>query len=184
MSYVGELGWELYVPTDFAEYVFDAIRAEGANHGLELAGYYTLNSLRFEKGYRHWGHDITSDDTPVESGLSFAVAWDKSASFTGRAALVAQRETGATTRLIQIKLLQNDNADAALVHHNEPILRDGQPVGYVTGGMWGHSVGAAIGMATVKHTEPIKLAWLQEGEWAVELPGRNIQLEVQFRPWL
>ncbi len=184
MSYVGELGWELYVQADFAEYVFDAIRAEGASHGLELAGYYTLDSLRFEKGYRHWGHDITPDDTPVESGLSFAVAWDKSVDFTGRAALEAQRSSGATTRLIQIKLVQADNADATLVHHNEPILRDGQPIGYVTGGMWGHSVGAAIGMATVKHTEPIKLAWLQEGEWAVELPGRNIPLEVQFRPWL
>ncbi len=184
MSYVGELGWELYVPADFAEYVFDAIRAEGANHGLELAGYYTLNSLRFEKGYRHWGHDITPDDTPVEAGLSFAVAWDKAADFTGRAALEAQRAAGATTRLIQIKLVQADNADAALVHHNEPILRDGHPVGYVTGGMWGHSVGAAIGMATVTHTEAIKLAWLQAGDWSVELPGRNIPLEVQFRPWL
>ncbi len=191
MSYVGELGWELYVPSEFAVHVFDRIlevAATDAELGLELCGYHALNSLRFEKGYRHWGHDITPDDTPIEAGLSFAVAWDKDAEFRGRAALEAQRETGATKRLVQVKLRQEPwpaNDDAKLLHHNEPLLRDGVPVGYVTGGTWGHSVDAALGMAiAIRGDQRVDKAWLDEGSWAVELPAGPVEAEVQLRPWL
>ncbi len=184
MSYVGEMGWELYVPADLAVHLWDEIVAVGARFGLELAGYYTLNSLRFEKGYRHWGHDITPDDTPIEAGLSFAVAWDKEADFRGRSALEAQRKVGATQRLVQVKLIQDDNDEARYLHHNEPIFRNGERVGYVTGGMWGHTVGAAIGMAIAIRGEKVDGAWVKEGTWEIELPGAMVPAEVQLRPWL
>ncbi len=185
MSYVGELGWELYVPTDLAVHVFDALVEAGQPHDMALCGYHTLNSLRFEKGYRHWGHDITPDDTPLEAGLSFAVAWDKPTAFRGKAAHEAQRERGATQRLVQIKLDQPDDADAAQIFHNEPIRRDGEVVGYVTGGAWGHTVGAAVGMAlAVRGDGPVNGAWIEEATWTVEVPGREIPIDVQLRPLL
>ena len=105
ITYVGELGWELYIPTEFAAGVFDAIDARGAEHGLRHAGYHALNSLRMEKGYRHWGHDISPDETPLEAGLGFAVAWDKPGGFIGRDALLEQRELGVPQRLAQFRLL-------------------------------------------------------------------------------
>ena len=189
MSYVGELGWELYVPTEFAVHVFDEIRRVGAGHGLELCGYHALNSLRFEKGYRHWGHDITPDDTPIEAGLGFAVADDKPADFLGKKAVAAQRAVGAAQRLVQVKLVQEAGPDAQLLHHNETLLRNGERVGYVTGGMWGHTVGAAVGMAiAIRGSRDSGLVanreWLDEAEWAVELPGGPVPAEVQFAPWL
>ncbi len=194
MSYVGELGWELYVPSEFAVHLWDELRTVGASHGMELCGYHTLNSLRFEKGYRHWGHDITPDDTPLEAGLSFAVAWDKESPFRGRDALLTQKERGATQRLVQVKLVQPvdgaglPDADAYLLHHNEPLWRNGERVGYVTGGMWGHSVGAAVGMALAVRDggdgEKVTKAWVDDGEWVVELPGVMVPAEVQLGPWL
>ncbi len=94
ITYVGELGWELYIPTEFAQDVFDRIVAHGDRVGLRLAGYHAMNSLRMEKGYRHWGHDITDEDTPLQAGLEFAVAWDKKGGFIGRDALLRQRDAG------------------------------------------------------------------------------------------
>ncbi|MEM9563162.1 MAG: FAD-dependent oxidoreductase [Actinomycetota bacterium] len=197
MSYVGELGWELFVPSEFALHVLDALLAAGDAQpelGLELCGYHALNSLRFERGYRHWGHDITPDDTPIEAGLSFAVAWDKDGDFRGREALEKQRARGATKRLVQVKLRQGGwptDADTRLLHHNEPLWRSGERVGYVTGGMWGHSVDAAVGMALAVRgpaddptVEPVDRSWVAEGAWAVELPGGPVPADVQLLPWL
>jgi 4-methylaminobutanoate oxidase (formaldehyde-forming) len=189
MSYVGELGWELYVPSEFALHVLDSIRAAGADHGLELCGYHTLNSLRLEKGYRHWGHDITPDDTPIEAGLSFAVDWDKPVVFSGREALEVQRATGATRRLVQVKIRQDPGPDAALLHHNEPVYRNGVRVGYVTSGMWGHTVDAAIGMAVATRDgpdddSPLDRAWVSGAEWSIELPGGRVGADAQLGPWL
>ncbi len=189
MSYVGELGWELYVPSEFAVSTFDTIREAGAAHGLELCGYQTLNSLRFEKGYRHWGHDITPDDTPIEAGLSFAVAFDKEADFRGKAAVTAQKAVGASQRLVQVKLVQPDGPDAHVLHHNETLYRNGARVGYVTGGMWGHTVGAAVGMAIAIKAERgsgdrVTKAWIEEGTWEIELPGGLVPADVQLGPWI
>ncbi len=179
MSYVGELGWELYVPTEFAVSVFDLLTEAGKDHGLELCGYQTLNSLRFEKGYRHWGHEVTPDDTPVQAGLSFAVGWDKD-DFIGKDALVAQRAEGASRRLVQVAVFDAD----VLLHHHEPLYRNGERVGYVTDGMWGHTVGAAVGMAWAYGDSKITKAWIDEANWEIELPGRMVPAQVQFRPFL
>ncbi len=101
VTYVGELGWELYIPTEYATGVFDVIVEAGAPFGLAHCGYHALNSLRTEKGYRHWGHDISPDETPLEAGLGFVVAWDKPGGFIGRDALVAQKAQGLRQRLVQ-----------------------------------------------------------------------------------
>ena len=122
ITYVGELGWELYVPTEFVQNVFDVLIEAGRPHGLKLAGYHALNSLRMEKAYRHWGHDITDEDTPFEAGLGFAVAFDNR-DFIGREALLRRRGSIPKRRLVQFALSDPD----AMLYHNEPVWRDGSP---------------------------------------------------------
>ncbi len=146
ITYVGELGWELYVPVECAPAVFDALMKEGEPLGLKLAGYHALNSLRMEKGYRHWGHDISDEDTPLQAGLEFAVSWKKPDGFLGRAALLKQKEEGVTRKLVQFALHDAN----ALLYHNEPIWRDGAIVGRISSGMFGHALGKSLGMGYVE----------------------------------
>ena len=141
VSYVGELGWELLVPRERPGNLFDALSKAGAPHGLKLAGYHALNSLRIEKAFRHWGHDVTPDDTPLEAGLGFCVAWDKPGGFIGCDALLARRAAPLERRRLQFAL----NDPEPLLHHAEPIWRDGARVGRVASGMYGHTLGAAVG---------------------------------------
>jgi 4-methylaminobutanoate oxidase (formaldehyde-forming) len=150
ITFVGELGWELYVPTEFMQGVYDELLAAGARHGLVHAGYHALNSLRIEKAYRHWGHDITDEDTPWEAGLGFALKLDKPGGFIGREALLRQRESGVRKRLVQLKLKSPD----PLLYHNEPIWRGDSIVGFIRSGMYGHSLGAAVGLGYVTLSAP------------------------------
>jgi glycine cleavage system T protein len=145
ITYVGELGWELYVPTEFMAGVYDEIVAAGGQHGLVHAGYHALNSLRIEKAYRHFGHDITDEDTPWEAGLGFAVKLDKPGGFIGREALLRQREAGIPKRLLQFQL----RASEPLLYHNEPIWRGDAIVGFIRSGMYAHTLGAAVGLGYV-----------------------------------
>src|SRR5580692_10039207 len=145
ITYVGELGWELYVPTEFMVGVYDEIVAAGPQHGLVHAGYHALNSLRIEKAYRHFGHDITDEDTPWEAGLGFAVKLDKPGGFIGREALLRQRETGIPKRLVQFQL----RSPEPLLYHNEPIWRGDAIVGFIRSGMYAHTLGAAVGLGYV-----------------------------------
>ena len=142
MTYVGELGWELYVGRDEAVALHDALVEAGAAHGLRHAGYHAMNSLRLEAGYRHWGHDITDEDTPIEAGLGFAVAWDTEGGFRGRDVLAVQRGQPRMKRLIQFRLEDPDR----LVYHDEPILRNGVLVGRTSGGMWSYTEGRCLAM--------------------------------------
>ena len=146
ISYVGELGFELYIPTEFALPVFDVI-AEAAGARLTLAGFHALDSLRLEKAYRHWGHDIGDEDTPLEAGLGFACAFDKAVPFIGRDALLAVRERAPTKRLVQFRLIDPE----PLLFHDEPIVMDGERIGLLTSGSYGHTLGAAVGMGWVRH---------------------------------
>jgi 4-methylaminobutanoate oxidase (formaldehyde-forming) len=173
ITYVGELGWELYVPTEFAPHVFERLRAAGAAHGLKLAGYHAMNSLRLEKGYRHWGHDIDTETTPLEAGLGFTLDWTKE--FVGRAALLRQREAGLMRRLVQFRLRDPE----AVLFHDEPIWRDGVRVGRITSGMHGHSVGAAIGMGYV----PGDAAAIRAGRYEVEIADRLVPAEASLPAW-
>ncbi len=179
ITYVGELGWELYIPTEFTTHVYDLIVEAGGEHGLVHAGYHATNSLRLEKGFRHWGHDITDEDTPLEAGLSFAVAFDKPGGFIGRDALLAQKEAGVSRRLVQVKL---DDPEP-LLYHDEPILRDGELVGHTTSGMYGHTVGAAVGMGYVTAPIGMSRAEVLEAPFEVQVNGQRYSATASYRPF-
>ena len=177
MSYVGELGWELYVPNADAGDVFDALTAAGEPHGLALAGYHAMNTLRLESGYRHWGHDISPADTPLEAGLGFAVGWDKAADFNGRAALEAQRGRPRTKRLVQFRLEHPE----LLVYHDEPILRDGAVVGCTTSGAWSYLEDRCLAMGYLDHAEGVTADWLASGSFEIDVGGRRVPATASLR---
>jgi heterotetrameric sarcosine oxidase gamma subunit len=180
ITYVGELGWELYIPADFALHVFDRIIDAGAAHGLKLAGFHAMNACRTEKGYRHWGHDIGIEDTPVEAGLSFTCAFDKPGGFVGREAVLAQKARGAPPkRLLQFRL---DDPDE-LVFHEEPIFADGRAVGVITSGMYGHRVGASLGMGYARLSQPIDTALVAATRWEIGVGDRRVTARAQLGPW-
>ncbi len=176
MSYEGELGWELYVAWDDAPPLFDAIVEAGGAFGLRHAGYHAMNSLRLEAGYRHWGHDITDQDTPLEAGLGFAVGWDKP-SFRGREALLAQRELPRTKRLVQFRLEDPD----LLLYHDEPIFRDGELVGRTSSGMWSYVEGRCLAMGYVNHPEGVTKGWLDAGTYEIEVALQRIPATASLR---
>jgi 4-methylaminobutanoate oxidase (formaldehyde-forming) len=180
ITYVGELGWELYVPTEFIQGVFDALVAEGEAYDLRLAGYHAMNSLRMEKGYRHWGHDITDEDTPLEAGLGFAVSMKKPNGFIGRDALLRQKDGGVRRRLVHVAL----NDPLTSLYHNEPMWLDGNLVGRITSGMFGHTVGTSLGMGYVENPDGIvDAAFLEAGRFEVEVAGERMPAQVTLRPF-
>jgi 4-methylaminobutanoate oxidase (formaldehyde-forming) len=180
ITYVGELGYELYIPTEFAQSVFDVIVGAGGPFGLRLAGYHAMNSLRMEKAYRHWGHDISDEDTPLEAGLQFAVAWDKPGGFIGREPLLRQRESGARRRLVAVALERTDR----FLYHNEPIWRNGELVGRITSGMFGHTVGASLGLGYVANGgAPMDPAWVAAGKYEVEVAAERVSARISLRPF-
>ena len=178
-TYMGELGWELYVPTEFALGAFDALWESGAPNGLVAAGYHAMNSLRMEKAYRHWGDDIGDEDTPLEAGLSWGVAFDKPGGFIGHDALVTQRHAGLTRRLVQFRL----DDPGPLLYHDEPVFRDGQLVGRITSGMYGHTVGAALGMSYVDCEPGTPRAQVVEGAFEVDVNGVLVPATASYRPF-
>ena len=179
ITYVGELGWELYIPTECAPSVFDAIMAAAPSVGGRLAGYHALNSLRMEKGYRHWGHDISDEDTPLQGGLGFAVAMNKPGGFIGHAALLAQKDAGLTRRLVQFALVD----DQALLYHNEPIWRDNKIVGRISSGMFGHHLGKSLGMGYVECAQQGEPAdAILSGHYEVEVAGVRIPATPSLTP--
>ena len=142
ITYLGELGWELYVPASRAPSVWDAVLAAGAPHGIRPVGLQALSSLRLEKGYRDYGHDVDNTDDVHGVGLGFAVALDKPGGFTGREATLAAKECGTPHhRLVQVLLLDPE----PLLFHAEPVLRDGVVVGYVRSASYGWTLGGAVG---------------------------------------
>jgi len=178
ITYVGELGWELYVPTEFLQGVYDELIAAGATHGLVHAGYHALNSLRIEKAYRHWGHDITDEDTPLEAGLGFAVKWNKPDGFIGLEALVRQKQSGCLKRLLQFKL----ESPQPLLYHNEPIWRGDALVGHIRSGMYGHSLGAAVGLGYVISPDGTPVGDIGAQDYEVEVAGVRHPASASLRP--
>ncbi len=176
MTYVGELGWELYVPWTEATSLYDTIIEAGSAHGLRHAGYHAMNTLRLESGYRHWGHDITPEDTPLEAGLGFAVAWDKP-SFSGREALLAQRGLPRSKRLIQFRLEDPE----LLLYHDEPIYRDGALVGRTSSGMWSYVENRCLAMGYLNHPGGVTSEWLEAGSFEIEVAGRRIDATASIR---
>ena len=177
MTYVGELGWELYMPTEFAAHAFDTIMARA--DAPALAGFHALHSLRTESAYRHWGHDITDEDDPLGAGLGFAVARDKD--FIGRTAVDARRDQPRSRRLVSVRL---DDPEP-LLYHDEPIYLGDTLVGRTTSGRYGHSIGAAVGLGWIEHPEGghIDRAFVEQEGFSIEVAGERYAARASLKPF-
>ena len=176
ITYLGELGWELYVPTEQAVHVYDRIVAAGDALGLVHAGLKALASLRMEKGYRDYGHDIDNTDTILEAGLAFTVDAEKD--FRGAAAFRALRLLPLKRRLVQILVTD----PGPLLFHAEVVYRDGHAVGYIRAASYGHTLGGAVGLAMVEADIPLDAAWLAAGTWEVDIAGTKHPATASLRP--
>ena len=176
VTYVGELGWELYVSTDQAAHVFEAIEAAGGDLGLKLCGLHTLDSCRIEKAFRHFGHDITDEDHVLEAGLGFAVRTAKG-DFIGRDAVLRKRDEGLKARLVQFRLKDPQ----PLLFHNEAIVRDGTIVGTVTSGNYGHHLGGAVGLGYVPCPGESEADMLGSA-YQIEIAGERFAADASLKP--
>ncbi len=177
VTYVGELGWEIYVSSDMAGHVFETLHHAGQDIGLKLCGMHMMDSCRIEKGFRHFGHDITCEDHVVDAGLGFAVKVDKGSDFIGRAAVIERKECGPKNRLVQFRLIDPE----PLLFHNEPIIRDGEYVGYLSSGNYGHTLGGAIGMGYVP-CEGEKAADVLASTYEIDVCGVKVKAEASLKP--
>ena len=179
ITYVGELGWELYVPTEFTLHVYDMLVEAGQDVGLRLAGFQALNTLRLEKAYRDYGYDIDNTDTPLEVGLDFFVDFTKPGGFIGKEALLRQKEKGIIEhRLVQF-LLQDPEP---LLYGGEPIYRDGELVGYLNSGGYGHTLGGAVGLGSVENKEGVSVDFVKGGTYEIKVAGALYPAKASLRP--
>jgi glycine cleavage system aminomethyltransferase T len=179
ITYVGELGYELYVPAEQSTYVYDRLIEAGREFGLVHAGLKALASLRLEKGYRDYGHDIDNTDLPDEAGLGFALDLAKPDGFIGHAAVLAQRAEGPPKRRL-VQVLVKD--PAPLMYHAEVVHRDGVAVGYVRAASYGHTLAGAVGLTMVEPRRPVDEAYLRDGDWQVDIAGTRYPAVVSLRP--
>ncbi|MEL7166425.1 MAG: FAD-dependent oxidoreductase [Pseudomonadota bacterium] len=176
VTYVGELGWEVYVSADMAAHAFETLYEAGEDLGLSLCGMHMMDTCRIEKGFRHFGHDITCEDHVLEAGLGFAVKTDKP-DFIGRDAVLRKKDEGLQARLIQFRLTDPE----PLLYHNEPILRDGEIVGYLSSGAYGHHLGGAMGLGYVPC--PGETAHDVLGSsYEIDVAGIRVAAEASLRP--
>jgi 4-methylaminobutanoate oxidase (formaldehyde-forming) len=179
ITYLGELGYELYIPAEQAVHVYDRLVDAGRAVGLRHAGLKALGSLRMEKGYRDYGHDIDNTDTVLEAGLGFAVALDKPGGFIGRDAVLAQKERGPLRRRLVQVLLKDPGP---LMFHAEVVYRDGRPAGYIRAASYGFTLGGAAGLAMIDADEPIDQAYLDAGDWTVQIGSAVCPAVASLRP--
>ncbi len=177
ITYLGELGYELYIPTEQATHVYDLIVKAGVDFGLKHAGLKALASLRMEKGYRDYGHDIDNTDNAFETGLGFAVDLKKE-NFIGREEALKQKAAALTRRLVQVLIKDPE----PLLYHAEVVRRNGKPVGYIRAGSYGHTLGGAVGLAMIEAGEPIDAAYLNNANWEVEIAGKLYPATTSLRP--
>jgi 4-methylaminobutanoate oxidase (formaldehyde-forming) len=179
ISYVGELGWELYIPTEFSLHVFDTLIEKGEDFGLKLIGLQTLESLRLEKAYRDYGGDIDNTDTPLEVGLGHFVKFDKPGGFIGRDAMLKLKESGYRYRMPQF-LLEDPEP---IMHHGEIIYRDGEPVGTIMAGSFGHTLGASVGVGPVENNGDVVTAeYIRSGSYEIDIAGTRFPAKASLRP--
>jgi glycine cleavage system aminomethyltransferase T/glycine/D-amino acid oxidase-like deaminating enzyme len=180
VTYVGELGWDLLVPTEFGDTLYDQLREAAADVGFSPTGVGALETMRLEKAFRDMGHDIDSTDTPLEAGLGFAVAWDKPGGFVGREALLEQRASGPPQRRLVNVLLASPDVD---LFGDEPVYWDGVPVGHVRSGGFGHSLGAACGIAGIERDDAITATALAAGSFEIDIAGTRVPARVSLKPF-
>jgi 4-methylaminobutanoate oxidase (formaldehyde-forming) len=179
ITYLGELGYELYIPAEQASYVYDRLTAAGESVGLRHAGLKALASLRMEKGYRDYGHDIDNTDSVLEAGLGFAVDLKKPGGFVGRDAVLAKKAAGPLTRRI-VQVLVKD--PEPMMFHAEVVRRSGKAVGYVRAASYGFTVGGAVGLVMVEAGEPVTQTYLDAGSWDVEIAGKKYPAVASMKP--
>jgi 4-methylaminobutanoate oxidase (formaldehyde-forming) len=179
ITYLGELGYELYVPTEQATHVYDRITDAGKRFSLRHAGLKALASLRMEKGYRDYGHDIDNTDSVLEAGLGFAVDQKKPGGFLGKDAVLAKKATGPLTRRILQVLVKDPEP---LMFHAEVVRRNKKPVGYVRAASYGFTVGGAVGLAMIEAGETLDQGYIDRGQWEVEIAGKLYPAHVSVRP--
>ena len=179
ITYLGELGYELYIPAEQAAHVYERVVEAGAGFGLRHAGLKALASLRMEKGYRDYGHDIDNTDSVLEAGLGFAVDLSKPDGFLGRDAVLAQKAAGPLTRRL-VQVLVRD--PEPLLFHAEVVRRNGKPLGYVRAGSYGFTLGGAVGLVMLEAGEPVNQAYLDGADWEVEIAGRGHPATPSLRP--
>lgn len=175
VTFVGELGWELHVASEFAPHVFERVEEAGKAFDLKLCGLHALDSCRIEKGYRHFGHEVSQDETPFDAGLGFVCNFN-AGDFIGREAAEKAKAAPRRKRLVQIKLR---DPEPLLIGH-EPLLRDGKVAGYVTSGGYGHFVGAAVGMGWLKHQDGVTKDYMEAGRYSVLVAGKEVEADVSF----
>jgi glycine cleavage system aminomethyltransferase T/glycine/D-amino acid oxidase-like deaminating enzyme len=183
-SFLGELGYELLAPTEFMAGIYEALTQAGTQYGMRHMGMFAMNACRLEKGFRHFGHDIGEDDTPLETGLGFAVQLDKP-DFLGREALLKQRAKSLTPscRTVSIAVADLTAAEGPYLIHNEPIWKNGAIVGHVTSGEWGFRLERMIGLASLKNPEGVSKAWIDDGGFEVQIAGQMYPINAQLAPF-
>ena len=175
LSYVGERGYELYLPRSQAIALWQRLWTAGQALNIHAAGFHAMNACRMEKGFRHWGDDIHDHITPLQAGLGFATSQDKT-SYIGKNTIDLQRGI-QTRRLVNLAI---EGADAPFMLHDEPILRNGELVGLTTSAAWGHRVGKSLAMAEVGRSDGVTAAWLNEGQFEVEVALKRFPITVQL----
>jgi len=179
ITYVGELGYELYIPAEQATHVYDRIVEAGREFGLTHAGLKALGSLRMEKAYRDYGHDLDNTDGPYEAGLGFAIDLKKPGGFIGKEALLANKAKGPLTRRL-VQVLCKDPGPQ--MYHAEVVRRDGIPVGYVRAASYGHTLGGAVGLVMIEPKVPVTEEYLKTGRWEVDIAGTLYPAVVSAKP--
>ena len=179
ITYVGELGYELYIPSEQAAHVYDRLIEAGRHFELRHAGLKALGSLRMEKGYRDYGHDIDNTDNAFEVGLGFAIDLNKSSGFIGREAVLKQKASGPLKRRLAQILVKNPEP---MLFHAEIVKRNGKELGYVRAGAYGHTLGGAVGLAMLEAGEPTGATYINEGVWTVDIAGKTYPADVSLKP--
>ncbi|MEE4114428.1 MAG: aminomethyltransferase family protein [Desulfobacteraceae bacterium] len=179
LTYVGELGYELYIPVEQATHVYDAIVDAGRRFDLRHAGLKALASLRLEKGYRDYGHDMDNTDDPYEVGLGFTIKLDKPAGFIGKEACIRKRAHGHPARRLAQVLVKDPTP---LLFHAEVVIRNSKPVGYVRSGAYGYTLGGAVGLFMIETDETIDQAYIDAGNWEIDIAGRMYPAIVSLAP--
>ncbi|MCY4203488.1 MAG: FAD-dependent oxidoreductase, partial [Aestuariivita sp.] len=177
VSYVGELGWEIYASADQAAHIFETLLNAGEQFNLRLAGLYAMDSCRIEKAFRHFGHDITEEDHVLEAGLGFAVKTNANRRFIGRDAVLRKEEEGLNRRLVQFMLEDPE----PMLFHNEPLIRNGEIIGIVTSANFGHTLGGAIGMGYVPCVGESAEEVLAS-TYEIEVVGSRVRAKASFAP--
>jgi 4-methylaminobutanoate oxidase (formaldehyde-forming) len=178
VSYVGELGWELYVPVDQARHGFDFLWDKGQNHGLKMAGMHTLDSCRIEKKFVHYGHDVAEVDTPLECGMAFVCDLEKDIPFIGRDAILKQKESKSFMRKRLVQFLLKD--PEVMLYSHEPIMRDGKIVGHLTSGNYGHTLGGSVGLGYIEVEDDVTKDYLNAGTIEIDVGGTRVPAEASL----